>query len=427
MKVLVIGSGGREHALVWKIAQSPLVDELYCAPGNAGIEKHAQRVDINAGDLRALRRFARDNAVDLTVVGPEAPLCAGIVDFFESWGLRIFGPSQTAARLEGSKVFAKNLMERHSIPTSAFRTFDSADRAKAYIDMVGAPIVVKADGLAAGKAAIVCRSREEAYEAVKRIMIEGEFGESGQHTVIEQCLGGEEVSVLALTDGRGIALLPPCQDHKPVFDGDEGPNTGGMGAYSPAPVLSSELETIVERDVIVQTIHAMNREDRPYRGVIYAGLMVDGEDLNVLEYNCRFGDPEMQPLAMRLKSDIVPVLAATIDGTLSDMDIEWHDGAALCVIMASGGYPGAYKKGLPISGLDEVEKMDDVMVFHSGTRREGGRYLTDGGRVLGVTVRAGTIEAARKLAYEAVGKIHFPDAHWRSDIGWKAIGRKTNP
>ncbi len=425
MKVLVIGSGGREHALVWKIAQSPLVDEIFCAPGNAGIEKHAQCLEMGSDDLRGLRRFARDKGIDLTVAGPEAPLCDGIVDCFEAWGLKIFGPSQIAARLEGSKVFAKNLMERHNISTAAFRTFDSADRAKAYINMVGAPIVVKADGLAAGKAAIVCGSKEEACDAVNRMMIEGEFGEAGQQTVIEQCLSGEEVSMLALTDGHGIAMLPPCQDHKAVYDGDCGPNTGGMGAYCPAPVLSPELEEIVERDIIVQTIHAMNREDRPYRGVLYAGLMVEEESVNVLEYNCRFGDPEMQPLAMRLKSDIVPILMATIEGNLVDVDIEWHEGATLCVVMASGGYPGGYEKDRPISGLEEVEGMDDVMVFHSGTRRDGGAYLTDGGRVLGVTARADTIAAARKIAYDAVEKIRFEGAHWRTDIGWKAIGKET--
>ncbi len=426
MKVLIIGSGGREHALAWKISRSPLVDKIFCAPGNAGIEKHAECVNIGSGDIKGLRRFARDNGIDMTVVGPEAPLCAGIVDSFEAWDLKIFGPAQTAARLEGSKVFAKQLMERHTIPTATFRTFDSADRAKAYIDMVGAPIVVKADGLAAGKAAIVCRSEEEARSAVNRIMIEEEFGDAGKQIVIEECLKGEEVSVLALTDGHGIALLPPCQDHKPVYDGDEGPNTGGMGAYSPAPVLTYNMAGIAEREVIIQTIHAMNREDRPYRGVLYAGLMIQEENAYVLEYNCRFGDPEMQPLAMRLKSDIVPILMASIEGNLADMEIEWHEGAALCVIMASEGYPAGYEKGEPVSGLEDVEKMDDVMVFHSGTRSEGGRCLTDGGRVLGVTARGADIKSARKLAYEAVGKIHFQGAHYRTDIGWKALGREKS-
>ncbi len=420
MKVLIIGSGGREHALAWKIQQSPLVDKIFCAPGNGGISKHAQCVDIDSSDLKALRRFARNQAIDLTLVGPEVPLCEGIVDTFQTWNLRIFGPSQQAARIEGSKVFSKNLMERHSIPTATFRTFDSADRAKAYVDMVGAPVVVKADGLAAGKAALVCHSIEEAHKAVNRIMIEGEFGDAGRNLVIEQCLKGEEVSLLALTDGHCLALLPPCQDHKPVFDGDEGPNTGGMGAYCPATVLKPEMEGIVEREIVLQTIHALNREELPYSGVLYAGLMIENDKASVLEYNCRFGDPEMQPLAMRLKSDIVPIINATIDGNLADVNIQWHEGASLCVIMASEGYPGSYEKGKTISGLDEVEKMEDVMVFHSGTRKEGDKYLTDGGRVLGVTARADTINEARERAYQAVEKIHFPGAHYRTDIGFLA-------
>ncbi len=424
MKVLIVGSGGREHALAWKIAQSPLADKIFCAPGNAGIRRHAECADIEDSDLRGLRKFALDNKIDLTVVGPEAPLCAGIVDFFKARGLKIFGPSQAAARLEGSKIFAKNLMRQHNIPTADFRTFDSADRAKAYIDMVGAPLVVKADGLAAGKAALVCHDTQQAHEAVNRILIEGEFGEAGNRLLIEQCLSGEEVSMLALTDGRCIAMMPPCQDHKPVFDGDRGPNTGGMGAYCPAPVLTSEWEKMVEREIIIQTIHAMNREERPYRGVLYAGLMVGEDEADVLEYNCRFGDPEMQPLAMQLKSDIVPLLSAAVEGNLADVEIEWHDGASLCVIMASGGYPGKYEKEMPISGLEEVEKMEDVLVFHSGTRMEGDSYITDGGRVLGVTARAGSMEEAKKLAYRAVEKIHFPGAHYRTDIGSKATFRQ---
>jgi phosphoribosylamine--glycine ligase len=423
MRVLVVGGGGREHALVWKIAQSPLVDRIYCAPGNAGIEQHANCVDIEAEDIMGLRRFALDEDVDLTVVGPEGPLCAGIVDAFQARDLRIFGPPEKAARLEGSKVFAKRLMDRHNIPTATFRTFDSADRAKAYIDMVGAPIVVKADGLAGGKAAIVCDTAEEARQAVNRIMIEGEFGEAGEQVVVEECLKGEEASVLAFTDGHSIAILPPSQDHKAVYDGDEGPNTGGMGAYCPAPVVDTELASLIERDVIIQTIHAMNREDRPYRGVLYAGVMIEDDTPNVLEFNCRLGDPEMQPLAMLLKSDIVPILMATTDGTLKDLEIEWHDGAALCVVMASGGYPLDYEKGRHIRGLEDVEAMENVMVFHSGTRRVGDKLITDGGRVLGVTARGDTIDEAQRLAYEAVEKITFTDAHYRTDIGDKAIER----
>jgi phosphoribosylamine--glycine ligase len=424
MKVLVVGGGGREHALCWKIAQSPLVKKVFCAPGNAGIARQAECVNISADDVGELRKFAVDKKVDLTVVGPEAPLCAGIVDAFESRGLKVFGPSQKAARIEGSKVFAKNLMERHSIPTAAFRTFDSADRALAYIDMVGAPLVVKADGLAAGKGVIVCETVAEAHDAIKRIIMEGEFGEAGEQVVVEACLEGEEASVLAFTDGRTIAFMPSCQDHKPVADGDRGPNTGGMGAYSPAPVITREIESVIERDVVVQAVHAMNREDRPYKGVLYAGVMMTDDVPNVLEFNCRFGDPEMQPLAMRLKSDIVPILLAVVDGNLEDAEIEWHDGAALCVVMASGGYPGKYEKGKVITGLDEVAGMDDVVVFHSGTKADGDRVLTNGGRVLGVTARGKSIAEAQQRAYEAVKRIRFDGAHYRTDIGWRAIGRE---
>ncbi len=423
MRVLVVGGGGREHALVWKIAQSPLVDKIYCAPGNAGIARQAECVEIPAEDIAALRRFALQEAVDLTVVGPEAPLCAGIMDAFAARGLKLFGPSRKAARIEGSKVFAKTLMARHGVPTAAFRTFDSTDRAKAYVDIVGAPLVVKADGLAAGKAVIVCRTVEEAHKAVNRIMIEGEFGEAGGQVVVEECLEGEEASVLALTDGQTIAVVPSCQDHKPAYDGDEGPNTGGMGAYSPAPVVTAELLCLIERDIIVQTVHAMNREDRAYNGVLYAGIMISDDTPRVLEFNCRFGDPEMQPLVLRLKSDIVPLLLAVTEGRLDEAEIEWDNGAAICVVMASGGYPRKYEKDKPISGLEEVEQMEDVVVFHSGTRREGGRILTDGGRVLGVTARAPTIAEAQKRAYQAVEKIHFEDAHYRTDIGWRAVGR----
>jgi len=424
MKVLVIGGGGREHALVWKIAQSPLIDKIYCAPGNAGIAQQAECVDIAADQINPLRRFAAENAIELTVVGPEAPLCAGIVDAFEAKGLKAFGPSQKAARLEGSKVFAKNLLDRHGIPSGTFRVFDSADRAKAYVEMVGAPVVVKADGLAAGKGVIICQSVEEAHDAVSRIVIEGEFGAAGDQVIVEECLVGEEASMLAFTDGQTIAVMPSSQDHKAAYDGDKGPNTGGMGAYSPAPVITPAMETEVEREVIVQTIHAMNREDRPYRGVLYAGLMVTDDGPKVLEFNCRFGDPEMQPLAMRLKSDIVPILLAITEQRLEECEIQWHEGAACCVVMASGGYPGKYEKGKPITGLDEAARLEHVVVFHAGTQLEGGQVLTNGGRVLGVTARGSTIVEAQKRAYEAVEKIHFDGAHYRTDIGWRALARE---
>jgi len=423
MKVLVVGGGGREHALVWKIAQSPLVSRVYCAPGNAGIQEQAECVPIGADDVGGLRRFAWDKKIDLTVVGPEAPLCAGLVDAFQLKGLKVFGPTQKAARIEGSKVFSKQLMERHGIPTADFRTFDSPERAKAYIEMVGTPIVVKADGLAAGKAVIVCSTVEEAFDAVKRIMIEAEFGPGGDQIVVEQCLAGEEASCIAITDGQTISVMPSCQDHKPVHDGDRGPNTGGMGAYSPAPVINDRIEGSVERDIIVQAVHAMNREDRPYSGALYAGLMVVDDEPQVLEFNCRFGDPETQPLLMRLRSDLVPALLATVEGRLEDVDLEWADGAALCVVMASGGYPGRYEKGQPISGLDAVRDMEGVMVFHAGTKRAGGAVVTAGGRVLGVTARGATILEAQSRAYEAVERIHFEGGHFRTDIGRKAIAR----
>ncbi len=423
MKVLVVGGGGREHALVWKIADSPLVEQVFCAPGNAGIAELAECVDIGQTDVLQLRRFARQNGVDLTVVGPEAPLVRGIVDAFQSSGLRVFGPNQQAARIEGSKVFAKQLMQRHSIPTAAFRTFTSADRAKAYLEMVGAPIVVKADGLAAGKAAIVCDTLGEAHEAVDRIMVRKEFGPAGAQVVIESCLEGEEASMIAFTDGRTIAIMPSSQDHKPALDGDRGPNTGGMGACSPAPLITDELAARIEREVLVQAVHAMNREDKPYRGVLYAGIMVTSDGPQVLEYNCRMGDPETQPLLMRLKSDLVPVLLAVLDGDLENADIQWDERPTCCVVMASGGYPTDYETGYPIEGLQDAAEMEDVYVFHAGTELDDGRTVTAGGRVLGVTARGESIPAARQRAYAAVEKIHFQDAHYRTDIGQKAVAR----
>jgi phosphoribosylamine--glycine ligase len=425
MKVLVVGGGGREHALVWKIADSPLVDRIFCAPGNAGIAQSADCVDIEASDVLRLRRFARENAVDLTVVGPETPLVKGIVDAFQSSGLRTFGPTRQAARLEGSKVFAKHLMQRHGIPTAPFRTFTAPERATSYMEMVGPPLVVKADGLAAGKAAIVCRTLKEAFEAVDRIMVRREFGDSGDQIVVESFLSGEEASMIAFTDGRTIAVLPSSQDHKAIFDNDEGPNTGGMGAYSPAPVVTDQVAARVEREVLVQTIHAMNREDKPYRGTLYAGIMVTDDGPQVLEFNCRLGDPETQPLLMRLQSDLVPVLLASLDGTLEDADIRWDPRPAICVVMAAGGYPGAYQKGFPIEGLEDAATMPDVVVFHAGTALDEGRAVTAGGRVLGVTARGDTIQEARDRAYAAVKKVHFEKAYYRTDIARRAIERPS--
>jgi len=425
MRVLVVGGGGREHALVWKIAQSPLVDRIWCAPGNAGIAEIAECIDIADTEIIRLRKFARENEIDLTVVGPEAPLVEGIADAFATSGLKVFGPMQQAAKIEGSKVFAKQLMRRHGVPTAEFRTFTAPDRAKAYLEMVGAPIVVKADGLAGGKAVIVCDELEEAGEALERIMVRKDFGEAGRQVVIESCLEGEEASMIAFTDGQTIAVMPSSQDHKPVGDGDTGPNTGGMGAYSPAPVITDDLAAQIERGVLVQAVHALNREEKAYHGVLYAGIMVTDDGPKVLEFNCRMGDPETQPLLMRLKSDLVPILLATIDGELEDAEIEWDLRPTLCVVMASGGYPVEYRTGYPIEGLEDVAEMENVIVFHAGTKvdEDTGRIVTDGGRVLGVTARGDTIEQAQQLAYQAVEKIHFRDAYWRTDIGDKATDR----
>jgi len=408
---------------VWKIEQSPQVDKVYCAPGNAGIARLAECVDIEDTEIARLRNFALEKDIDLTVVGPEAPLCAGLADMFRDKGLKVFGPDSRAAKLEGSKVFAKNLMQRQGIPTARFRVFNGAEQARDYVERVGAPLVVKADGLAGGKAAFVCNTEDEALTAVERIMVDREFGDSGDQVVIESKLEGEEASVLAFTDGRNIAFLPSSQDHKPVYDGDKGPNTGGMGAYSPAPVVDDDVMSTVEREVIVQAIHGMHSEERPYSGVLYAGLMITREGPSVLEFNCRLGDPELQPLIMRLKSDIVPALMATAEGRLDEAELEWDSRPSLCVILASGGYPGDYETGFPIEGVEDAEAMDDVQVFHSGTARKDGKLVTDGGRVLGVTARGDTIADAQARAYEAVDCIHFEGMHYRTDIGQKALDR----
>ena len=426
MKVLVVGGGGREHTLAWKIAQSPRVEKVYCAPGNAGTAQIAENVDIPADEVMALAKFATREKIDLTVVGPEAPLVAGIVDRFEAHGLPIFGPTQRAAELEGSKVFAKHIMRKHAIPTAHYDVFETVDAAEDHIRHADFPLVIKADGLAAGKGVTVCRSRPEAFEAINRVMKEKVFGEAGNRVVIEECLVGEEASILALTDGRTIVPLPTSQDHKPVFDGDRGPNTGGMGAYSPAPVITPEQYSRIEREILIPIVHAMNAEDRRYRGVIYAGLMLTDDGPKVLEFNVRFGDPETQPILFRLDTDIVPVLRAIAVGNLQDANLEWDPRPAVCVVMASGGYPGPYEKGKPISGLDEVAKMDDVMVFHAGTALVDGQVVTAGGRVLGVTAKGDDIPAAIERAYEAVRRISFEGAHYRTDIGAKALKHLTS-
>jgi phosphoribosylamine--glycine ligase len=423
MKVLVIGGGGREHALIWKIAQSPGVKKIICAPGNAGIARLAECVPIGAEEISSLLAFAERERVDLTVVGPEAPLTLGIVDLFESRGLRIFGPSKKAAEIEGSKVLSKEIMKKYGIPSGDFQTFQDYQEAVRYIQKNDKPLVVKADGLAAGKGVILCSDAREALAALDRIMVQKEFGAAGRRVVVEEFLEGEEASFLAFTDGESILPLPTSQDHKAVFDGDRGPNTGGMGAYSPAPVVSEKVHREVMDTILLPTIAAMAAEGRKYRGVLYAGLMIRDGKPKVLEYNARFGDPETQPLLMRMKSDLVPVLEATIDGTLGRQKVEWDPRATVCVVMASGGYPGSYAKGKIISGLEEAAKVPDTFVFHAGTSVRDGKIVTSGGRVLGVTAIGKGIPEAITAAYQAVEKISWEGVQYRRDIGRKALNR----
>ncbi len=421
MKILVVGGGGREHALVWKIAQSPKVTKIFCAPGNAGISEQATIVPIKANDLNGLLEFALKKGIDLTVVGPEEPLTKGIVDLFESKGLTIFGSTQRASEIEGSKAFAKEMMKKYSIPTASYEIFEDHKEAIAYIRRHGAPIVVKADGLAAGKGVIVCKTVEEALQSVERIMLEKIFGDAGSRVVIEEYLVGEEASYIAFTDGKVILPMASSQDHKAVFDGDEGPNTGGMGAYSPASVVTDEVhEKILER-VLRPMIQGMGEEGRPYKGVLYAGLMIHDGHPKVLEFNARFGDPETQPVLMRMKGDIVPILEACIKGNLSRHQIGWDSQASVCVVMASRGYPGDYGKGKIIQGLKEVSQMKGVFVFHAGTEIKDGQVVTNGGRVLGVTGLGEDIPRAIEKTYQAVKKITWDGAHYRTDIGRKAL------
>jgi len=427
MNILVIGGGGREHALVWKLAQSPKVSRIYCAPGNAGIAELATCVSIDAEDIEALLTFAKENAIDLTVVGPEGPLAKGIVDLFEKNGLRIFGASKKAAEIESSKSFAKSLMKKYGIPTAEGRSFMSYEKAAAYLRKQSAPVVVKADGLAAGKGVLVCKTIEEALDGLKRIMVDKVFGDAGKKVVIEECLKGEEASFLAFTDGETVLPLPSSQDHKRVFDNDEGPNTGGMGAYSPAPIIDHALQEVIMSQVMIPTVRAMAAEGRPYKGVLYAGLMIHHDRVNVLEFNARFGDPETQPLLMRLKGDLVPIMEATIDGTLKHHKLEIDERPAVCVVMASEGYPGNYPKGLPISGLDKVRRMKNVVVFHAGTALQNDAVVTSGGRVLGVTALGSGIQDAVSLAYKAVSAITWKGAHFRKDIAKRALNRIKAP
>lgn len=416
MKVLVVGSGGREHTLVWKIAQSPRVREIYCAPGNAGIKNLATCVNISADNIKGLADFAEEKRIDLTIVGPEGPLVEGIVDEFETRCLDIFGPSKAAAQIEGSKVFSKNLMKKYDIPTADYQVFDKFKDAITYIDTVDVPLVVKAEGLAAGKGVIIAKDRDEAKAAVKDIMINKTFGDSGARIVIEEFLEGPEVTILAVSDGRIAVPMVSSRDHKPIFDGNKGPNTGGMGAVSPAPAYGLELAEVVDKNIIQRTIDAMANEGIPFKGILYIGLMLTKTGPKVLEYNCRFGDPETQVVIPRLKTDLIDIVDAVINNNLSNIKIEWKDETAVCVVMSSGGYPGVYEKGKIINGINEAESLDTV-VFHAGTELYNNKIVTAGGRVLGVTALGEDIRDARKKVYEAVSKIHFDSAYYRKDIG----------
>lgn len=428
MKVLVVGNGGREHALAWKISQSERVTEVYVAPGNAGTAVDAINVPIAASDQQALLQFAQENDIGLTVVGPEAPLVDGIVDSFEAAGLKVFGPSKAAAELEGSKVFCKNLLHTANIPTATYQSFRNAEDASRYIkerypepDDI-AQVVVKADGLAAGKGVIVCDKRSEVLEAIDRIASRKEFGVAGNELIIEEKLIGLEASVLAITDGETIVTLPAAQDHKPAYDGDQGPNTGGMGAYCPTPIVTPEMMEQIEAEVLVPVVHAMKRARRPFKGVLYAGLMLTSSGPKVLEFNVRFGDPECQPLLMRLKTDLLDILESAADGSLSELPpLEWDDRPCTCVVMASEGYPGDYEKGRVITGLDAAAELEDVKVFHAGTRLDEGQVTNDGGRVLGVTALGHSISNAKQLAYRAVKEIRWRGGWCRKDISDKAI------
>lgn len=423
MKVLVIGGGGREHALVWKIKQSDKVDTVFCAPGNAGIQKIATCIDVAVGDIPSLLKFALNEKIDLTVVGPEEPLTNGIVDVFQKNGLRIFGPDRKGAVLEGSKVFTKDFLKNHRIPSAHYGTFNKRSAAKKFIKTIGVPCVVKADGLAAGKGVFIASTIAEAELAVDLIMKDKAFGVAGNQVVIEEFLIGEEASFIAFTDGQTVLPLPSSQDHKAIFVGDQGPNTGGMGAYSPAPVMTEVLTKRVIDEVMLPTIRGMAAEGRPYKGMLYAGLMINNDRINVLEFNCRFGDPECQPLLMRLQSDLVDIFNACIDGTLDKVRLEIDPRPTVCVVMASEGYPGKYDTGKIITGLQKAAMVEGVEVFHSGTAIKGRQIITNGGRVLGVTAIGETIRDAVDKAYVAVKEIQWPGCYFRSDIGHKALAR----
>ena len=421
MKILVVGSGGREHALCWKIAQSKKVDKIYCAPGNAGVAEVAECVAIGAMEFEKLADFAQEKEIDLTVIGMDDPLVGGVVDVFEERGLRIFGPRKNAAILEGSKAFSKDLMKKYNIPTAAYENFDDADKALAYLETASFPIVLKADGLALGKGVLICNTLEEAKEGVKSIMMDKAFGSAGNQMVIEEFMTGREVSVLSFVDGNTIKIMTSAQDHKRAMDGDQGLNTGGMGTFSPSPFYTEEIDAFCQKYIYQATVEAMKAEGREFKGIIFFGLMLTEKGPRVLEYNARFGDPETQVVLPRMKNDIVEVFEACVDGTLDQIELEFEDNAAVCVVLASAGYPLKYDKGLPIYGLDTFKDKDSYFVFHAGTKfNEEGTIVTNGGRVLGVTATGATLKEARANAYEATNWVTFDNKYCRSDIG-KAI------
>jgi phosphoribosylamine--glycine ligase len=423
MKILVVGSGGREHALAWKLANDSGKPDIFCAPGNAGTAEVATNLDIGVDDSTGLVNWAVENKPDLTVVGPEAPLCAGLVDRLNAAGLAVFGPTRDAATLEGSKMFAKDVMQAGGVPTAVAKRFDQADAARAYVAAQGYPIVIKADGLAAGKGVYICTSAEESEQAIQDILISREFGDAGNELLVEACLVGEEASILALVDGEHIVMLASSQDHKRAFNGDTGPNTGGMGAYSPAPVMADELWPIVREQVFQRTLDELKKRGITYKGVLYAGLMITADGPSVLEFNCRFGDPEIQAIVPRIDGDLLPALQACVDGSLTEDHIRWKDEACACVVMASGGYPGSYAKGQGVKGLDVAASQEDIVVFHAGTALVDGQVVTSGGRVLGVTALGDTLASALKRAYIALTDIEFDQAQYRTDIGKKALNR----
>jgi len=422
MNILILGSGGREHALAWKIAASPLTTKLYCAPGNAGIAQQAECVALDINDHAAVAAFAKEKTIDLVVVGPEAPLCAGIVDDLEAAGIMAFGPTKWAARLEGSKGFTKDLCKANNIPTAAYERFKQAGAAKDYVRKKGAPIVVKADGLAAGKGVVVAATVKEAEDAID-MLFGGGLGQRAWEIVIEDCLVGEEASFFALCDGEAAIPLIAAQDHKRVGDGDKGPNTGGMGAYSPAPVMTPQMNQRVMDEIVLPTVAALKRAGAPYKGVLFAGLMITDKGPQLIEYNVRFGDPECQVLMLRLMSDLVPALIAARDGQLKNFDLRWYADAALTVVMATKGYPGTYGKGSVIEGLDRAAQVEGVEIFHAGTKADGNKILANGGRVLNISARGKTVAEAQARAYQAVDRIDWPDGFCRRDIGWRAIAR----